>query len=132
MPKAVQLSAYGGLDQVKIVDVAKPAPQAGEVVVRVVAAGTNPGEMAIREGYLKDRYPMTFPFGQGADFAGRVDSVGAGVTEFAVGDAREVEKIIDEPGFQLDVAADHVQRLPHLGRTVGAVIELGHHRDDRR
>src|ERR1700722_6066699 len=87
MPKAVQLSAYGGLDQVKIVDVAKPAPQAGEVVVRVVAAGANPGEMAIREGYLKDRYPMTFPFGQGADFAGRVDSVGAGVTEFVAGDA---------------------------------------------
>ena len=52
MPKAVQLSAYGGLDQLKIVDVAKPQPQAGEVVVRVIAAGTNPGEIAIREGFL--------------------------------------------------------------------------------
>ena len=44
MPKAVQLSAYGGLEQIKIVDVAKPEPKAGEVVVRVIAAGTNPGE----------------------------------------------------------------------------------------
>jgi NADPH:quinone reductase len=87
MPKAVQLSAYGGLEQLKIVDVAKPEPKAGEVVVRVIAAGTNPGEISIREGYLKDRYPMAFPFGQGSDFAGRVDSVGAGVTEFAPGDA---------------------------------------------
>ncbi len=87
MPKAVQLSAYGGLDQVKIVDVAKPEPQAGEVVVRVIAAGTNPGEISIREGYLKDMYPMEFPFGQGSDFSGRVDSAGAGVTEFAPGDA---------------------------------------------
>jgi NADPH:quinone reductase len=87
MPKAVQLSAYGGLEQVKIVDVAKPQPQAGEVVVRVIAAGTNPGEISIREGYLKDVYPMEFPFGQGSDFAGRVDSVGTGVTEFAPGDA---------------------------------------------
>ena len=86
MPKAVQLSAYGGLEQVKIVDVAKPEPNAGEVVVRVVAAGTNPGEMAIREGYLKDAYPMAFPFGQGTDFAGYIDTVGAGVTEFAAGD----------------------------------------------
>lgn len=86
MPKAVQLSAYGGLDQLKIVDVPKPEAQAGEVVVRVVAAGTNPGEIGIREGFLKDMYPKAFPFGQGTDFAGRVDSVGAGVTEFAVGD----------------------------------------------
>jgi NADPH:quinone reductase-like Zn-dependent oxidoreductase len=86
MPKAVQLSAYGGLDQLAIVDVPKPEPAAGEVVVRVVAAGTNPGEISIREGYLKDRYPKAFPFGQGTDFAGLVDAVGAGVTEFAPGD----------------------------------------------
>jgi NADPH:quinone reductase len=87
MPKAVQLSAYGGLEQLKIVEVAKPEPKAGEVVVRVIAAGTNPGEIGIREGFLKDVYPKEFPFGQGADFAGRVDSVGAGVAEFSPGDA---------------------------------------------
>ncbi len=86
MSKAVQLSAYGGIEQLRIVDVAKPEPKAGEVVVSVVAAGTNPGEISIREGFLKDMYPFEFPFGQGADFAGRVDSVGAGVTEFAPGD----------------------------------------------
>jgi NADPH:quinone reductase-like Zn-dependent oxidoreductase len=86
MAKAVQLSAYGGLDQLAIVDVAKPEPGAGEVVVRVVAAGTNPGEISIREGYLKDRWPMEFPFGQGTDFSGRVDAVGSGVTEFRLGD----------------------------------------------
>jgi NADPH:quinone reductase-like Zn-dependent oxidoreductase len=86
MPKAVQLSAYGGIDQLAIVEVPKPQPAAGEVVVRVVAAGTNPGEISIREGYLKDRWPMEFPFGQGTDFAGRVDAVGAGVTEFRAGD----------------------------------------------
>jgi NADPH:quinone reductase-like Zn-dependent oxidoreductase len=86
MPKAVQLSAYGGIDQLKLVDVPKPQPKAGEVVVRVVAAGTNPGEISIREGLLKDIFPMDFPFGQGADFSGRIDSAGAGVTEFAAGD----------------------------------------------
>jgi NADPH:quinone reductase len=86
MPKAVQLSAYGGVDQLRIVDVAKPESGEGEVVVRVVAAGTNPGEIAIREGLLRDVFPMDFPFGQGADFAGRIDSVGAGVTGFAPGE----------------------------------------------
>jgi NADPH2:quinone reductase len=86
MPRAVQLYAYGGLDQLQIVDLPKPEPQHDEVVVRVVAAGTNPGEMAIREGLLRDAFPMAFPFGQGADFAGRVESAGANVTEFAPGD----------------------------------------------
>ncbi len=86
MTKAIQLSAYGGVDQLKIVDIAKPEPKAGQVVVRVVAAGTNPGEISIREGLLKDAFPMDFPFGQGADFAGRIDSVGAGVTGFAPDD----------------------------------------------
>jgi NADPH:quinone reductase-like Zn-dependent oxidoreductase len=86
MPKAVQLSAYGGLDQLRIVDVAKPVPKPDEVVVRVVAAGTNPGEISIREGFLRDMFPMDFPFGQGTDFAGRIDAVGAQVTGFAPGD----------------------------------------------
>ncbi|HTW82844.1 MAG TPA: NADP-dependent oxidoreductase [Candidatus Sulfotelmatobacter sp.] len=86
MPKAVQLSAYGGVDQLAIVEVAKPVPGPGEIVVRVVAAGTNPGEIAIREGFLKDVFPKAFPFGQGTDFAGHVDAVGAGVTAFKAGD----------------------------------------------
>ncbi|MGA8662043.1 MAG: alcohol dehydrogenase catalytic domain-containing protein [Candidatus Cybelea sp.] len=86
MPKAVQLSAYGGIDQLKLVDVPKPEPKAGEVVVRTGAAGTNPGEISIREGRLKDIFPMDFPFGQGADFSGCIDSAGAGVAEFAAGD----------------------------------------------
>lgn len=86
MPRIVQLSAYGGIDQLRVVDVPKPEPAAGQVVVRVIAAGTNPGEIAIREGHLKEMFPKDFPFGQGADFAGRVDVVGASVTEFAPGD----------------------------------------------
>jgi len=86
MPKTVRLSAYGGIDQLHIVDVAIPEPKPNEVVVRVVAAGTNPGEIAIREGYLKEMFPMDFPFGQGTDFAGRISSGGRGVTTFAIGD----------------------------------------------
>jgi NADPH:quinone reductase-like Zn-dependent oxidoreductase len=86
MPKAVQLTAYGGVDQLRIVDVPKPEPKSDEVVVRVVAAGTNPGEISIREGLLQKMFPRDFPFGQGTDFAGHVDSVGTGVVAFAPGD----------------------------------------------
>jgi NADPH:quinone reductase-like Zn-dependent oxidoreductase len=109
MPKAVQLSAYGGLDQLTIVDVPKPEPAAGEVVVRVVAAGTNPGEISIREGYLKDMYPKAFPFGQGTDFAGYVDAVGAGVTEFAPGD--EVMGWTEERSSQAEYVRSSPARL---------------------
>jgi NADPH:quinone reductase-like Zn-dependent oxidoreductase len=84
--KAIQLQSYGGVDRLEIVDLPKPEPKSGEILVRVVAAGTNPGEISIREGYLKDRFPMDFPFGQGTDFAGTVESLGAGVSNVSVGD----------------------------------------------
>jgi len=109
MPKAVQLLAYGGVDQLRIVDLAKPQPQADEVVVRVIAAGTNPGELSIREGRLRDVYPMDFPFGQGTDFAGHIDSVGAGVTGFAAGD--EVLGWTERRSAQAEYVATSSSRL---------------------
>ena len=68
-------------------DVPVPAPEDGEVVVEVKAAAINPGEAAIRSGALADRFPATFPSGEGSDLAGIVSDVGHGVDEFAVGDA---------------------------------------------
>ncbi|MEP7025400.1 MAG: NADP-dependent oxidoreductase, partial [Actinomycetota bacterium] len=64
----------------------RPEPGPGQVVVEVVAAGINPGEIAIREGFLHERWPTTFPSGQGSDLSGRVVAVGDGVTGFAEGD----------------------------------------------
>lgn len=87
----------------------KPLPGAGEVIVRVVAAGTNPGEIAIREGAMRDRFPMAFPFGQGTDFAGRVDAVGTGVTEFRPGD--EVLGWSEERSAHADYVASRPDRL---------------------
>src|ERR1039458_9646793 len=52
----------------------------------VKAAGINPGEIAIREGRLHERFPATFPSCEGTDFAGVVQAVGDGVSAFAVGD----------------------------------------------
>ncbi len=63
-----------------------PRRQTGEVVVEVKAAAINPGEAAIRSGALADRFPATFPSGEGSDLAGIVSAVGEGVDEFAVGD----------------------------------------------
>jgi len=64
-----------------------PVPGVGEVVVKVVTAGVNPGESAIRSGAGKDRFPAHFPEGQGSDLAGVISAVGTGVEEVAVGQA---------------------------------------------
>jgi NADPH:quinone reductase-like Zn-dependent oxidoreductase len=84
--KAVQLDQRGDIDVLEVRDVPRPGPKAGEVLVEVKAAGINPGEAMIRQGFLDDRYPFSFPSGQGSDLAGVVAELGEGVTAFAVGD----------------------------------------------
>jgi NADPH:quinone reductase-like Zn-dependent oxidoreductase len=85
MAHAVRFDHYGDRDVLYIADVEVPTPAAGEVVVRVKAAGINPGEAAIRTGALDAVFPSTFPSGQGSDLAGVIHAVGAGVTSFGVG-----------------------------------------------
>jgi NADPH:quinone reductase-like Zn-dependent oxidoreductase len=86
MGKAVQFDSYGEADVLVVRDVRRPVPAAGEVLVEVKAAGINPGEAMIRRGALHDRWPATFPSGQGSDLAGVVAEVGEGVDGFVVGD----------------------------------------------
>jgi NADPH:quinone reductase-like Zn-dependent oxidoreductase len=85
MPKAVRFDNYGGIDALAIVDVPRPVPGEGQVLVQVKAAGINPGEGKIREGLLHERWPATFPSGQGSDLAGVVAETGPGVTGFPAG-----------------------------------------------
>jgi NADPH:quinone reductase-like Zn-dependent oxidoreductase len=84
--RAVRFDRYGDVDVLAVADVAEPEPGEGQVLVAVRAAGINPGEGKIRSGALHERWPATFPEGQGSDFAGVVHAVGPGVTRFAVGD----------------------------------------------
>jgi len=86
MGKAVQFDSYGGIDVLEVRDVPRPTPGAGEVLVEVKAAGINPGETMIRQGFLHDRWPATFPSGQGSDFAGVVAETGADVGTVAEGE----------------------------------------------
>ena len=86
MPRAVRFDHYGGLEVLQVVEVPRPVPGPGKVLVRVKAAGINPGEASIRKGLMADRFPATFPSGQGSDLAGVVEEVGPGVTNVAVGD----------------------------------------------
>ncbi len=86
MPRAVRLNEYGGIEVLQVVDVARPLPGPGEVLVRVKAAGINPGEASIRKGLFAKRWPSTFPSGQGSDLAGVVEETGPGVANVSIGD----------------------------------------------
>jgi NADPH:quinone reductase-like Zn-dependent oxidoreductase len=86
MPQAVRFNEYGDVDVLQVVDVPRPVPAAGQVLVEVKAAGINLVETAIRTGIFAERLPVAFPSGQGSDLAGVVAEVGEGVTRFVPGD----------------------------------------------
>jgi NADPH:quinone reductase-like Zn-dependent oxidoreductase len=86
MPRAVRFDKYGGIEVLQVVEVERPTPGPGKVLVRVKAAGINPGEASIRKGLFAERWPATFPSGQGSDLAGIVEEAGPGVTNVGVGD----------------------------------------------
>jgi NADPH:quinone reductase-like Zn-dependent oxidoreductase len=84
--KAVRFDDYGPVDVLDVREVPVPEPGPGQVLIRVKAAGINPGEAKIREGALHELWPATFPSGQGSDFAGVVDKLGPDVTALTPGD----------------------------------------------
>ncbi len=84
--RAVRFDRYGGVDVLEVREVDDPAAAPGRAVIEVRAAAVNPGEISIREGYLHERWPASFPSGEGTDFAGIVRQVGDGVDRVAVGE----------------------------------------------
>jgi NADPH:quinone reductase-like Zn-dependent oxidoreductase len=78
--KAVQISEKGSLDNLRLVALDKPVPKAGEILVRVKAAGVNPVDF---KGVLNGIFQM--PYIVGTDIAGVVEAVGPEVKDFSVG-----------------------------------------------
>lgn len=91
--KAIRIHAYGGADNLHYDEVPRPDPQPGQVLVRVHAAGVNPIDWKIREGYLKQLFDYPLPLILGTDVAGVVEAVGAGVTTLQVG--QDVYGVVD-------------------------------------
>ncbi len=85
--KAVRIHSYGGPEVLVYEDAPKPEAAAGEVLVRVHAAGVNPMDWKLRQGYMKDRLHHRLPLILGGDVSGIVEATGSGVTAFKVGDA---------------------------------------------
>ncbi|HTP21236.1 MAG TPA: NADP-dependent oxidoreductase [Solirubrobacteraceae bacterium] len=113
MARAVRFDHYGDVDVLNVVDVERPAPGPGEVLVRLKAAGINPGEASIRNGLMHERWPATFPSGEGSDLAGIVEEIGPGVAGLEVDEP--VIGWTDERASHAElvvVPAEHLTRKP--------------------
>jgi alcohol dehydrogenase len=85
--KAAQITSYGGPEVLKTVDdAANPHAGAGEVLVEVSAAGVNPFDWKVRQGFMKDYFALQFPAVLGGDFAGIIAEIGEGVNGLKIGD----------------------------------------------
>lgn len=84
--KAMVMRQFGGVEELRIENVAVPTPGEGEILLKTSYAGVNPVDWKIREGFLASALPHQFPLILGWDVAGTVLSVGEGVSQFAVGD----------------------------------------------
>jgi NADPH:quinone reductase-like Zn-dependent oxidoreductase len=84
--KAVVINEFGGRGKLTLTDVPPPEPAEGEVLVRIRAAGVNPVDWKIREGWLKDLLPYKFPIILGWDLAGVIEETGYSVKRFTIGD----------------------------------------------
>ncbi|WP_394781864.1 NADP-dependent oxidoreductase [Undibacterium sp.] len=113
MNRAMRIHQYGSADAVKMNTVAEPLAAAGEVIVRVHAAGVNGLDWKIRDGSLQQVFQLPLPVTLGIELAGEVVGTGEGVSRFAVGD--RVMGALGGLGAYADrvaVAADKLTLIP--------------------
>ncbi|MGA2112359.1 MAG: NADP-dependent oxidoreductase [Anaerolineales bacterium] len=84
---AIRAHDYGGPEQLVLEPIPRPEPKAGEVLVRILAAGVNPLDWKMRAGLTKAWQPLTFPWTPGLDGAGIIAGVGSGTMMFQPGQA---------------------------------------------
>lgn len=82
--RAIAVTEFGGTPEK--MELPKPTPGPGEILVHLAAAGINPFDWKIADGMFKGSKPHVFPLVLGVDGAGTVEAVGAGVTRFAADD----------------------------------------------
>src|SRR5947209_1176377 len=85
--QVIRIHQYGGPEQLTLEQMQCPKPQAGEVLLRVHAAGVHAADWKIRQGLFKDFRPMQFPYIPGQSVAGIVEEVGPDIITFQKGQA---------------------------------------------
>jgi len=109
--KAIRVHQFGGPEVLKLEEIATPKPDAGQVLVRVRAAGVNPYDTYMRAGTyaIKPHLPYT----PGSDAAGTVEALGSGVAKVKVGDRVYTAQTLTGAYAEYALALeDQVHRLP--------------------
>jgi NADPH:quinone reductase len=107
--KAIRVHQHGGPEALQVEDVALPRPEAGEVVVRVEAAGLNFIDVYYRTGLYP---PPALPFTNGQEGGGVVESLGPAVTDFEPGDRVAWTGVLGAYAEKAAVPADRLVKLP--------------------
>ena len=103
--KALRIHGFGTPDRAVLDDVAPlPAPAAGQVAVRIEAAGINPLDLKMLAGHMQPVFPVKLPYTLATDFAGVVQAAGPQATRFRPGD-RVVGRLEPTAGGALAQAA---------------------------
>jgi len=115
--RAVGFRRYGAPEILETLEVQRPEPGPGAVLIRVAAAGVNPADWALRAGRLRPFVRLELPFVSGSDVAGVVEAAGAGVTKFGPGEAVYAMTPTTTGGAYAEyvtVAADNAARVPPM------------------
>jgi NADPH:quinone reductase len=119
--KAIRVHAAGGPEVLRLEEVPVPAPGAGQIVIRVEAAGVNFVDVYHRKGL----YPVALPFTLGREAAGVVERVGDGVSTCRPGDRVASESLVGGYAEYALAAAERVVPLPQgVNSRVGAAAIL--------
>lgn len=116
--KAVRIHSYGDAGVLAYEDAPVPSIGPHDILVRVVAASVNPVDWKIREGYLKEMIPYSFPLTLGWDVSGVVEAVGAAASRFKVGDAVFSRPDIKRNGTYAEFVAIHEDEVAHKPKTI--------------
>lgn len=106
--QVVQFSEHGEADVLQVVELPKPQPQAGQVLIKVTAAGVNYADIAQRKGTYPN--PVTLPFVPGYEVAGTVEILGEGVSNLQPG--QRVMAMIPNGGYAEYAVAQALQAIP--------------------
>ncbi|MBW8758068.1 MAG: NADP-dependent oxidoreductase [Burkholderiales bacterium] len=117
--RSILLRNYGGETAVQVAESPKPVAGPGQVLVRVRAAGINPLDWKIREGAVRDAFPLQLPAVLGIELAGVVEASGPDATRFQAGD--RVMGPLGGLGAYADVVAVDEARLARTPERLGDV-----------
>ena len=120
--KAIQVHEFGGPEVLKLDEIATPKPGAGQVLVKVHAAGVNPYDTYMRSGTYAIKPPL--PYTPGSDAAGVVEAVGDGVKKVKAGDRVYTAKTISGAYAEYTLTEEsQVEKLPaNISFEQGAAI----------